>query len=173
MGISLTKKELATVAGYSYRRLHDIDMKLPQTDRLFVEGEGGKYDLALFVQRWVAYNVNSGAGDDQSLDDVKAIHEKVKTRKTELEVAKMEGQLVDIQEVRRVWGDVANAVKKNLLQMPGRLAPMVVAMTSVEKINGIVEREMYDILTQIAETPLPENAAREGAENEEGEEEGV
>jgi phage terminase Nu1 subunit (DNA packaging protein) len=171
MGISLTKKELATLAGYSYRRLHDIDMKLPQADRLFVEGEGGKYDAAIFVQRWVSYNVDSEAGGDQSLDDVKAIHEKVKTRKTELEVQRMEGQLVDINEVRRIWGDVANVVKKNLLQMPGRLAPMVVAMTSVERINGIIEREMHDVLTQIAETPLPESAAREDAGDEEGEEE--
>ena len=47
-GIYLTKKELATIAGYTYRRLHDIDMGLPDGKKLFVKGEGGKYDLALF-----------------------------------------------------------------------------------------------------------------------------
>lgn len=72
MGIYLTKKELATVAGYSYRRLHDIDMGLPEDGKLFVKGEGGKYDLALFVQRWVRYNVDNETGDDQTLDEVKA-----------------------------------------------------------------------------------------------------
>ena len=96
MGIYLTKKELATVAGYTYRRLHDIDMGLPEDGKLFVKGEGGKYDLALFVQRWVRYNVDNETGDDQTLDEVKARHEIVKTRKTELEVARLVGKLVDV-----------------------------------------------------------------------------
>ena len=104
MGIYLTKKELATVAGYTYRRLHDIDMGLPDDGKLFVKGEGGKYDLALFVQRWVKYNVDNETGDDQTLDEVKARHEIVKTRKTELEVARLEGKLVDVHEIRRLWG---------------------------------------------------------------------
>lgn len=52
-----TKKELAQIAGYTYRRLYDIDLSLPQEKKLFVKGDGGKYDLAVFVQRWVNYNV--------------------------------------------------------------------------------------------------------------------
>lgn len=50
-----TKKELAQIAGYTYRRLYDIDLSLPQEKKLFVKGDGGKYDLAVFVQRWVNY----------------------------------------------------------------------------------------------------------------------
>ena len=87
MAIECTKKELASIAGYSYRRLHDIDTSLPANGKLFVKGEGGKYDLAIFVQRWVKYNVDTETADETSLDEVKAIHERVKTRKTELEVA--------------------------------------------------------------------------------------
>jgi ribosomal protein L11 methylase PrmA len=45
MGISMTKKELASIAGYSYRQLYNIDRDLPDNGKLFVEGEGGKYDL--------------------------------------------------------------------------------------------------------------------------------
>ena len=57
--IWLTKKELASISGYSYRRLHDIDAGLPANGKLFVAGENGKYDLALFVQRWVRYNIDA------------------------------------------------------------------------------------------------------------------
>ncbi|MBR6224322.1 MAG: hypothetical protein IKR02_01210, partial [Firmicutes bacterium] len=56
---SMTKKELATIAGYTYRRLYDIDRDQPPDRKLFVESEGGKYDLAVFVQRWVEYNVQN------------------------------------------------------------------------------------------------------------------
>lgn len=171
MGIYLTKKELATVAGYSYRRLHDIDMGLPENGKLFVKGEGGKYDLALFVQRWVQYNVDNETGDDQTLDEVKAKHEIVKTRKTELEVARLEGKLVDVYEIRRLWGGVANTVMQNMLRLPSKVSPRLVMMKDVEMIASIIDGEIRDTLMQISETPLPLEAASEETDEEESEEE--
>lgn len=171
MGIYLTKKELATVAGYTYRRLHDIDMGLPEDGKLFVKGEGGKYDLALFVQRWVRYNVDNETGDDQTLDEVKARHEIVKTRKTELEVARLEGKLVDVYEIRRLWGGVANTVMQNMLRLPSKVSPRLVMMKDSEMIAGIIDQEIRDTLTLISETPLPVETAAEDADDEEESEE--
>lgn len=171
MGIYLTKKELATVAGYTYRRLHDIDMGLPEDGKLFVKGEGGKYDLALFVQRWVRYNVDNETGDDQTLDEVKARHEIVKTRKTELEVARLEGKLVDVYEICRLWGGVANTVMKNMLRLPSKVSPRLVMMKDSEMIAGIIDQEIRDTLTLISETPLPVEAAAEDTDDEEESEE--
>lgn len=159
MAICLTKKELASVAGYTYRRLYDIDRDLPNEDKLFVPGESGKYDLALFVQRWVAYSLGVQQGKDQSLDEVKAIHELVKTRKTELEVARMEGQLVDVQDVRRLWADIANSVMQNLIRIPSKVAPLLTMMDNVQAISGILDTEIREALEQVAETPLPDYAA--------------
>lgn len=168
--IELTKKELAQIAGYSYRRLYDIDMGLPEGGKLFVKGEGGKYDLALFVQRWVKYNVDSETETDKTLDEVKAIHEQVKIRKTELEVKRMEGQLVDVQEIRRLWGTVANTVMQNMIRLPSKIAPQITMMDNVEIIASIIDHEIRDALTGIAETPLPEEAAEEQTETEEEQE---
>ena len=173
MGISLIKKELATVAGYTYRRLYDIDRDLPEGKKLFVKSEDGKYDLAIFVQKWVEYNVANEVSDDwQDLDLVKAKHEVVKTQKTELEVARMRGQLIDVTDVRRLWGDIANTVMQNLIHLPSKIAPMVQMMDNVELIASIIDEESRKILEEIAETPLPEYAAAEGTEEEsEGEDE--
>lgn len=171
-GIYLTKKELATIAGYTYRRLHDIDMGLPDGKKLFVKGEGGKYDLALFVQRWVKYNVDNEAGDDQTLDEVKAKHEIVKTRKTELEVAKLEGSLVDVNEIKKLWGGVVNTVMQNMLRIPSKVSPLLVMVKDVEHIASILDNEIREMLTQISETPLPVEAANdETVDEEESEEE--
>lgn len=169
--IYLTKKELATIAGYTYRRLYDIDMGLPENGKLFVKGEGGKYDLALFVQRWVQYNVDNETGDDQTLDEVKARHEIVKTRKTELEVARLEGKLVDVQEIRKLWGGVASTVMQNMIRLPSKVAPRLVMMKDVKMIGQIIDTEIRDVLTQIADTPLPEEAATETTDAEEESEE--
>lgn len=171
MAIEYTKKELASIAGYTYRRLYDIDMGLPENGKLFVKGEGGKYDLAIFVQRWVKYNVDTETADEASLDEVKAIHERVKTRKTELEVAHLEGKLVDVQDVRKLWATVANTVMQNMLRLPSKIAPQVTMMENIEIIAGIIDAEVRDALMNIADTPLPEEAAAGGEETEEAEDE--
>lgn len=170
MGIFLTKKELATIAGYTYRRLHDIDMSLPENGKLFVKGEGGKYDLALFVQRWVKYNVDNETDTEQSLDDAKMRHELVKTRKTELEVAKLEGRLVDVYEIRRIWGGVANTIMQNMIRLPSKVAPRLIMVGNVDLISGILDEEIRTVLNGIADTPLPAEAAEETSEEEDDEE---
>lgn len=171
MGTSMTKKELATVAGYTYRRLYDIDRDLPQDKKLFVAGEGGKYDLAIFVQRWVDYNVNNETADIDDLDTVKARHEIVKTQKTELEVARMRGQLIDVQDVRRLWGDIANTIMQNLIHLPSKVAPQLQMMDNTEMIASIIDAEIRSVLNDIADTPLPSYAA-ENAEDENEEDDG-
>lgn len=171
MGTSMTKKELATIAGYTYRRLYDIDRDQPPEKKLFVESEGGKYDLAIFVQRWVGYNVNNEASEVDDLDTVKAKHEIVKTQKTELEVAKMRGQLIDVQDVKRLWGDIANTVMQNMIHLPSKLAPMLRMMDNMEVIADIIGKEIRKALEDIADTPLPTYAATEDS-SEESEEEG-
>lgn len=172
MGTSMTKKELATVAGYTYRRLYDIDRDQPAEKKLFVASEGGKYDLAIFVQRWVEYNVNNSVAETDDLDAVKARHEIVKTQKTELEVARMRGQLIDVQDVKRLWGDIANTVMQNMIHLPSKIAPRLRMMDNSEAIADIIGREIRAALEEIADTPLPSYAAEdETAESEEDDEE--
>lgn len=163
----MTKKELATLAGYTYRRMHDIDRDLPENEKLFQESGGGKYDPAVFVQRWVQYNVDRAKGSAESLEDVKARHEQVKTRKTQLEVARMEGALVDVEDVQKLWGDIAAAVQQNLLQLPHKIAPMLTMQEHSEVIADMLDTEIRRVLEQIAETPLPEYAAAEDEMQEE------
>lgn len=171
MAQSMTKKELANIAGYTYRRLHDIDRDLPDNKKLFVESEGGKYDLALFVQRWVKYNVENEAGDEDDLDLVKARHEAVKMQKTELEVDKMRGQLVDVQDVRKLWGDIAATVTQNLLHLPTTLAPQLRMIENQEVISSVIDEGIRRVLNEIADTPLPDYAADPSSDEESEEDE--
>ena len=169
MSVEMTKKELANIAGYTYRRLYDIDRDLPQEKKLFVPGEGGKYDLALFVQRWVEYNVNNETDGIEDLDAVRARHEAVKIEKTELEVARMRGALIDVQDVKRLWGDIANTVMQNMIHLASKVAPMVRMMDNTEMIANVIDTEVRKTLTDIANTPLPTYAA-DDTETEESEE---
>ena len=151
----MTKKELATVAGYTYRRLYDIDRDQPKDKKLFVASGDGKYDLPTFVQRWVAFNVETVTEAEDDLDTVRARHEVIKTQKTELEVAMMRGRLIDVTDCKKLWGDIANTVMQNLIHLPSKLGPMLVMRDNSEEIAAIIGDGIREILENLAETPLP------------------
>lgn len=154
----MTKKQLAELAGYTYRRLYDIDRALDEKDKLFKDVGGGKCDPAFFVQNWLRYNVERERGEDLSLEEQKALHEKHKTRKTQLEVLRMEGAMVDVDDVRKLWDTIAATVMQNMLQLPAKIAPNVAGMESIEAIAAVMDGEIRKVLEQIADTPLPEYA---------------
>lgn len=155
-GMELSKKEIAELSGYTYRWLHEIDMALPDDKKLFVKGEGGKYDLAIFMRRWVAYNVQREKAAADDLDAVKARHEVVKIEKTELEVARLRGDLIDKHDVIALWGNVISTARKNLLGIASDLAPDLVMLDSVEIIQTRIETAIMDALIDTADTPIPD-----------------
>lgn len=156
----MTKKELASVAGYTYRRLYDIDRELSKEKKLFVESEGekGKYDLALFVQHWLEYNLQKEKDEYNDLKAIKARHEVVKTQKTELEVEKLRMQLISVDDVRQLWGDVITTVTKNMIHLSSRVAPLLIMQGNTEVISEIIDEEVRRILSDITEAPVPDYA---------------
>lgn len=153
---SYTKKALAEIAGYSYRQVYDIDKSLPANAKLFVKSEEGKYDLSLFVQRWVKYQTENISEAELTLEEARTIHEKVKTRRTELEVQRLEGQLVDVEEIRRLWGGVAHNVMNNMRKVPDKICQQLRMVDDVKLIASIIDTAITDALNNIADTPLPE-----------------
>ena len=122
------------------------------------------------MQQWVAYNVDRElGGDSDDLDAVKAKHERIKTKKTRLEVLRMEGKLVDVKDVSRLWSDIANTVKQKLLHLPSTMAPMVQGLDNIEVISNIMYSEISTALTEIADTPLPDYAYTDDDDDEEDE----
>ena len=174
MGISLTRKELADIAGYSYHGLYNINKALPEGRKLFVEGEGGKIDLAVFVQRWVDYNteiaVARAGGDENNLDSEKARHERLKADKTEIEVGRMRGEYVNINDVARLWTDLHGVVVNRLVNLPKKLAPMLVMIETPDAAEEIIERDLRDALNLIVTAPLPgESESSPEGEEDDGE----
>ena len=170
MAITLKQKELAELVGLTDRHIRRIDQTLEPDEKLLVKTEDGKFDASIFVQRYCAMKVKEVADGMEDLDAVKARHEIVKTEKTQLEVAKMRGELLDYREVRKAWGDIANSVMNALLNLPGQLAPMIRGIDSVEMISGILDGEIRRTLENLADSPLPKYAMEVTEEEEEQEE---
>ena len=175
MGVALTKKELATISGYTYRRLHDIDLALPKDEKLFVPSETNpkKFDLSLFVQRWVDYNVGQAVGSEggEELVTIKAQHEKVKKEKTELEVARMKAELVSIQDIHQLWCNLAGLVRNRFVRLGHKVSNSLVMQEDAEKIAEIIDREVRDALNLLANEPSQEESPDGEEEFETGEDE--
>ena len=71
--------------------------------------------------------------------------------------------------MKKLWGDIANAVMQNMIRLPSKIAPQVTMMGSVERIRTIIDEEIRAVLANIADTPLPVYAA-DGESEEEAEE---
>ena len=156
--IALTKKELAKVAGYSYRRLFDIDAALPKEKKLFVRSEDDdkKYDLSLFVQRWVAYNSQISEEESEELSAIKAKHEAVKMEKTKIEVSRLKGEYVSISELAPLWTQIAATVNERFNALASKVAPSLVMIGDPDIIEEIIEREVRDAQSLLSSMPRPE-----------------
>ena len=110
----------------------------------------------MFVQRWVKYNVDRESTDTDDLNVIKARHEVVKTQKTELEVGRMSGRLIEVSDVKNLWRFVAATVTQNVLHLPHKVAPMLLMMENPEEISAVIDTEVRAILESLSETPLPD-----------------
>ena len=171
MSVYLMQKELAELVGKTDRQIRNIDREQEEGRKLLVKVDGGKFDAAVFVQRWVNLQADKITEGMENLDAVKARHEIVKTEKTTLEVQRMRGELIDVHDIRKAWGDVANTVMQAMIHLPSTLAPMVQGLDNVEVIGSIIDAEIRRVLNGIATTPLPSYAAMDTTEESEEESE--
>lgn len=170
MAITLKQKELAELVGLTDRHIRRIDQTLEADDKLLVKAEDGRFDAAVFVQRYLAMKIREVTDGMDDLDAVKARHEIVKTEKTQLEVARMRGELLDFRDVRKAWGDIANSVMQAMMNIPGQVAPVIRGMESVEMISGILDGEIRRALENLSDSPLPAYAMEMPEAEEENEE---
>lgn len=167
--MELTQAALAEMAGLSLRRLQQINKDLPPEEQLFVKGEGGKCDAAMFLRRWVQYSVNKAVenNDKISLDQVRAQHELLKIQKTEIELSVRRGELVDAEEVRSLWDDVVTTVRNRLMHIPTTVAQRLVMLKDPAEIKTILDKEIRSGLEMIAKCRLPQVTAAAEEEAEE------
>lgn len=112
----------------------------------------GKYDLGASVQAYIEFRISGAKSKGpKSLDSIKAEHEVLKMRKTELAIRQIEGKLHRAEDVRRVWTSMAAAVKSRLLAIPVKVTPEIAGIEDRAEIQKVISREIADALNEIAD----------------------
>lgn len=137
---------LAECFGVSKRRVMQM-----VGEGIAVKIRRGTYDLGASVKNYIdaatAVKVTSA---EEKYDDIRAKHEAIKMRKTELTVMRMEGQLHLASDVERVWTNMATTVKNRLLGVPTKLAPQLVGISDVADIQKRLKDEIIDALNEVS-----------------------
>lgn len=143
-------------------------------DQVLVKVKRGVYDLERSVQGYIEYKLESmeQGQEEKSLDEIRAVHEAWKMRKTQIAVRLMEGKVHRAEDVERLWTQCAAAVRSRLLGIPVKAAPQVAGMEDAGEVQKILQREVAEALNEIASYDPADFADPLPLEDEEEEEDG-
>lgn len=105
----------------------------------------------------IAGHASLGRGDGgnapatNSLAEARAMAERFRARKLELENAKTEGRLIDRETVTNTGVHIIATVRTAMLALGYRLAPKVANKSDLKDLARIVENEVRDVLGELAD----------------------
>lgn len=151
---TVTRVELARRLGLSTRTIGDHAAK----GRLVKRGD--RYLLWPSIQRLFAYQAEALAGRAGEGQEGRARLVMAKAKKAELELAEMEGRLVDAEETAQAWYGLAVQARNGILYVPKRLPMLLPHLTRAD--IAVIDRELREALTKLANTPDTEET-KDGA----------
>lgn len=123
---------------------------------IIVRVKKGRYDLVSSVKNYIIHiKTNNDLKDNKSdveidLERERALHEKVKRAKSEIELAAMRGEMHHSSDVERVMNDMLGNFRAKILAMPSKLAPLLVARNELAIIQQLIKKECNETLEELA-----------------------
>ena len=169
--LEVTETELCEYLNLSGRRIRTL-----ATEGIVVKTKAGRYDLKKSVSGYVDFIKDTKKEEKQGIDKVKLareaeglMHDKLKKRKTELQVMHLEKTMILTEDVIEMWSDFATMVKSKLLNIPTKLAPQLTGIDDVNTIKKAISVEVSEALNEIADFDINKFESDVAFEDESGE----
>lgn len=143
---------LGNIWGITDRRVRQL-----KEEGVISEVARGKYDLVDCTRKYCDYlrqalNSNSGSKEVKlNYDTEKALHEKAKREKAELQLQIMRGEVHRSEDVERVMTDMLSRMRSKLLALPSKVAPFVIGYDNIAKIQAILSKNVEEALQELSE----------------------
>lgn len=148
--IIVNDKELAEYLGISDRRVRQLAKAEEGQDPVCVRvGSGNKFDLKRSVKNYIKFKDEVSDKLDLAVKSERLKHERLKQRKTQLEVEQMEKKLHKASDVERLWNSIVYGAKTKLLAIPTKIAPQLVAIEDQKEIQVTLRKEIKQALDDI------------------------
>lgn len=149
--LSVTLHALSAIFNLSDRRIRQL-----ADEGIVIKHGRGKYNLFQSVQNYIRFIKSSSSVESvkpdvtMDLEREKALHEAVKREKSELELAKMKGEIHEAKDVERVMTDMLMNFKGKILALPSKMAPVLVARSDVVVIQELLEKDVLLALNELS-----------------------
>ncbi|MCT4543282.1 MAG: hypothetical protein N4A63_07055 [Vallitalea sp.] len=117
----------------------------------------GKYALYPSIQKYIAFlKTKQEAEDIESIKDIdadleKALHERVKRKIAEINLAKIKGEVHESKDVKYVMENMLSNFRARLMGIPSKLAPLLIARDNISIIQSFIEKEVEEVLNELSE----------------------
>lgn len=156
--LEVTEAELAEMLGLSDRRIRVL-----ANEGIIFKTKPARYDLKKSVNGYINYIKDTKKEEKQGIEKIKLareaeglMHDKLKKRKTELQILQMEKELLVTKDVIAMWTDFATMVKSKLMNIPTKLAPQLTGIEDTLVIKKAITAEVTEALNEIADFDINE-----------------
>lgn len=149
-----------TVSGSMMAKVLNVtDRRIRQyaEEGLIDKAARGKYAFISSVQKYIAFIKTNkdieGSIQSKELNyDVEhAMHEKVKREIAEINLAKIKGEVHEAEDVKHVMEHMLSNFKARLMNIPSKLAPILLARDNISVIQSMIEKEVIEVLEELSE----------------------
>lgn len=160
--LTVSASVLADLLGVTERRVRQL-----AEEGIFTRESKGRYNLPESIKTYInmlkmeSDIVNSGQANGLDLDSEKAIHERVKRNQAEIKLALMKGEVHKADDVKRVMVDMLTSFRTRFLNIPAKVAPLLVNKKDAGHIREILTSEVVEVLHELKEYNPAEFYGRE------------
>ena len=141
----LTPAEAADRLGVTVRWLRSLTKQgMPRES-----GRAGRYPWP-GVREWYTKHLEQKVIErvqPSSLTDERAAYTRTRRELAEIELRKRQGEVVEIADVSRIWGEFLDKLRAILLNLPATLAPRVVGVKTVRQAMAQLDEGVREILS--------------------------
>ena len=146
----VTQKELATLLGLTTRQVNNlVERGMP------VSSENGKreYDapacIAWYRDQKVSEAVAAGGPDD--LDAQRTRKTAAEARLAELELARLEGRMLTVEDAARELDAALDRLRAVLLSFVSRKAHLLVGKKSIPEVSSVLDSAVHELMATLVE----------------------
>jgi len=143
-------KQLAEAFEMTPRRVQQL-----AEEGVFPKAGRGKYLAIECIKNYTrSLQAKTGSGT-VDLDYERALHERAKREKTELQLAVMKGEMHRSEDVEYVMNDMIAAFRSRILSLPAKVSPRLAGKKEIPVILEILTTEVRDALNELSEYSAP------------------
>lgn len=163
-GLSLNRADLGKFFGVALTTVDAwVREGCPYVKRAKGKGQQWEFDSAAVAEWLQERAVTNKVGDIANIDIDEAKKRKMAAEASiaEINLRKLQGELVEYSEVEKAGIDSYSACRAKLMTIPSKVAPRVIICTKPEEAKALLEREIYQALEELGQYEVPDDGESE------------